>query len=364
MVQTVVQIVQHLRPGGIEVLALELMQEMKPSYDTYIISLEGTKESALESWPALQAVEDRLIFLDKPDKISLMTVWRLIRELKRLKAKTIHTHHLGPLLYGGIAAGILNIRQHIHTEHDIWHLYNTKHRSIQNMLFRLFSPIVVADSTCVSQGLQNMWPELPVTLIYNGVDTQKFSAGCSKHARSQLGLPPNNFIIGCSGRLEEVKDHQILLNILTSFPPSYHIALAGDGSLRTDLEKLSDTLNIRDRIHFLGHQDNMQLFYQAIDVFCLPSQNEGLPLSLLEAQSASIPVISSNVGSCEEAVCPATGALFPAGDSKHLLSCLTKVITQVLCRKHDGNPRQHIVQNFSLERMVNEYSTLIERGQL
>ena len=121
MVQTVVQIVQHLRPGGIEVLALELMQEMKPSYDTYIISLEGTKESALESWPALQAVEDRLIFLDKPDKISLMTVWRLIRELKRLKAKTIHTHHLGPLLYGGIAAGILNIRQHIHTEHDIWH---------------------------------------------------------------------------------------------------------------------------------------------------------------------------------------------------------------------------------------------------
>lgn len=96
----------------------------------------------------------------------------------------------------------------------------------------------------------------------------------------------------------------------------------------------------------------MDLFYQACDLFCLPSLNEGLPLALLEAQAANLPSVCSNVGSCAEALDPATGVLVKPKDAAAIArACL-------LVQKCQTGPRQFILTHFSLKSLKDQYMQL------
>jgi hypothetical protein len=96
-----IQIVQHLRPGGIESLVLELVRFSPPGDETLVISLEGNREQAVAAWPRLAEHADRLVFLDKTPGWRPGLVTRLVRLFRGLRPHAVHTHHVGPLIYGG-----------------------------------------------------------------------------------------------------------------------------------------------------------------------------------------------------------------------------------------------------------------------
>jgi len=110
-------------------------------------------------------------------------------------------------------------------------------------------------------------------------------------ARRALRLPDSGRLIGSAGRLEPVKGHALLIEALAALPTDVTLVLAGDGSQRPILEALAARLGVAERVHFLGHIDSIVTFYRALDVFCLPSVAEGLPLSVLEAQACGVAAV-------------------------------------------------------------------------
>lgn len=352
---TSAQIVQHLQPGGIEALALTLMEQQQ---DSIIISLEGAPQQAITQWPRLAPFRDRIFFLGKPDGFSIGTIKQLKELLRSHKVSAIHTHHIGPFLYGGIAAALNGIKKHVHTEHDGWHLQNAKHSSIQRCLNVLLQPTLVADAKQVAHAIKTS-TGAKSQIIYNGIDTEKFRPcenEISKYTlRLHWGLENTPYLLGSAGRLETVKGHEYLIRALQHLPDTISLALAGSGSCEHALKKLATSLNLQHRVHFLGHIDNTENFYRMLDAFCLPSLNEGFPLAPLEAQACNIPSIVTAVGGAGETLCPLSGiAVEPANP----LALADAILKQSKTPKH-ASPRPFICQHFSIDAMTNAYQQLL-----
>jgi len=358
-IDTVIQVVQHMRPGGIETMALDLAEFCEQHERTFIISLEGDIKSAIHHWPRLTPVADRLIFLDKKPGLAPALILRLSQLFKTLKARVVHTHHIGPLLYAGMAARLAGVKCLIHTEHDAWHLNDLRRRNLQRWAVRLIQPQLVADADSVADGMrQQLHYSKNIQVIHNGIDTERFIPGDQRKARQRIGLPQDIQVIGCSGRLEDVKGQKILIRALAQLPYTTHLALAGAGSAEARLRHLVHTLGLNSRVHFLGRIDEMPTFYQALNIFCLPSLNEGLPLSPLEAQACGIPTAVTNVGGSRETLCPASGMLIPAGDTDAMASTLLKMLNQFF----ETSPRRFVQQHGDVRMMARSYATLRHAG--
>ncbi|ASP39647.1 glycosyl transferase [Bacterioplanes sanyensis] len=354
---SIVQIVQHLRPGGIETMALDLARFSRHP-DCLIISLEGNKQDAIAAWPRLEAVADRLLFLNKPAGVRPGLIIKLVQLLRRIRPLTVHTHHIGPLIYAGTAARLAGIQHLIHTEHDAWHLSQPRRRQLQGQLLALLRPTLVADSHSVACSLKEYFPARTVQTIRNGIDSEQFVPGNPFEARRKLHLPLNALLVGCSGRLEAVKGQHLLIEALAGLDEKIHVVLAGSGSLEQRLRDQAEQAGVSERVHFLGHLDSMPTFYRAIDLFCLPSYQEGFPLSPLEAQACGVPSIVTNVGGSAETVCPFTGSTISQGDAK----ALTASIAHMLRRPPNHSPRTFVTEQGDVRDMVKAYESLSGEG--
>ncbi len=355
----VVQIVQHLQPGGLETMVLNLTQANAGHQPMHIISLEGDKAAVLAAWPALRLFATRIHCLAKPAGWSLTTLGRLTRLLRQLKPGAVHTHHLGPLLYGGLASRLAQVTTLVHTEHDAWYLDDPHQRTLASLGLRTFRPTLVADATPVANQLQAKLGQLSAQVIPNGIDEQRFTPGNAALARQEMGLPQGVKLIGCAARLETVKGHSLLLEAISALPEEVHLALAGVGSLQNALQQQCQELGIAHRVHFLGLVEQMPRFYQGLDLFCLPSLAEGMPLCVLEAQACGVPVVMSAVGAAVEIVCPASGYLLDKRDPQLLAQLLAQGLLNSSSLR--AVTREFVCQQGSLSQMAQAYQALYRR---
>lgn len=355
MTNPVIQIVQHLRPGGIECMVLDLAARSRRP--TFIVSLEGGRDETLKAWPRLRPVADRLVFLGKTAGLSLSVISRLARLLRQMNASAVHTHHIGPLLYGGLAARLAGIRRVIHTEHDAWHLADPRRRRLERTLLFLVRPVLVADSAMVARSMREALGDRPMATIDNGIDTHRFRPAERAAARAALNLPQTVPIVGTAARLEPVKGVDLLIEAAAKID-GIHVAVAGDGSQRSALEAQARASGIADRVHFLGRIDSMAAYYPALNRFCLSSRHEGLPLSLLEAQSCDIPAIVTPVGAMPDGVAPDNGKV-AAGVSAEAVA---EAIRRSLIAAPNVGPRSHVERHFSLDTMLSAYEELWHDG--
>lgn len=362
MKPTIIQVVQHLRPGGIETMALDLARQFGQYCNVHIVSLEGDKHQAIAAWPRLRPFTQQLHFLGKQPGLRISLVKTLADTFRNLNATAVHSHHIGPLFYTALAARLAGIDTHVHTEHDAWHLNAPSNRRLQGSLLRLLPPRLVADCNAVAEVLTRLFPFSAPDVIVNGVDTQHFtpvSEPLRQQARARLGIPVRQgLLIGCAARLEAVKGHEFLLQALSHTHYPINLALAGDGSLRKHLERRVEELGLKQRVYFLGNLDNMLPFYHALNLFCLPSLNEGLPLSPLEAQACGIPVIVSRVGGCESIVCPHTGELVAPGN----VQALSDALMRHCCVQMSHSPRAFVLQSGNLRQTASSYLDLLAPG--
>ncbi|PWY55688.1 glycosyl transferase [Legionella qingyii] len=347
----ILHIIQRLKYGGLEHLVFSMLcHDVK---NVYILALEDPSEESFRQWPKLKEYQNNLFFADKTKGFSLKTV-NFIKDICRtLSISVIHTHHLGPLIYGCLATSQRASIKHIHTEHDIWHLQHYKDWLIQYFLFNWKKQIhLVAVSKDIYTQLKSYFPKMDISTIPNAVDTRFFIPGNQTNARKYFKLPESSTIIGSAGRLETVKGHIYLIEAIRLMPLNYFLVIAGIGSLYQTLLTHIQTLDLSDRICLLGMVEPMNLFYQACDIFCLPSLNEGMPLSLLEAQACSVPVVCSNVGGCAEEVDPESGLLIPSQNPKAIAEACMKI------NQKTEKPREYILKNFSFDTLINHYYQL------
>ncbi|GAJ75235.1 glycosyltransferase SypP [Vibrio sp. JCM 18905] len=355
--KVILHVVQHLAPGGLETLVLEMLRFAQPNHSVFVVSLEGSKAQALQCWSKLSAYQGQLHFLNKKPGFSGKTISTLTSMLKGLKPDVVHTHHIGPLLYGGIAARLAQVPVIIHTEHDAWHLNSRKSARLQSLLLKMIRPHVVADANFVAEQIQTKLNYRKVCTIHNGIDCQKFQSGNQASKRNLFGLPANKTVIGVAGRLEAVKGQKVLIEAFSHLTPNTHLAIAGDGSQRAQLEAQVRTLKLEDRVTFLGLVDDMPSFYQSLDLFCLPSLQEGFPLSTLEAQACDVPCVATDVGGVKETLCPINSTLVEA----NRVFSLAEALSLQLKSTH-GSPRTFILKHFDIRDMVSRYSRLAKEA--
>ncbi|WP_318516432.1 glycosyltransferase [Photobacterium leiognathi] len=353
MIRTL-QVVQHLRPGGLEKLVLNLMRFASPRHHVYIASLEGNASSEIKAWPELSMFKDQLIFLNKPQGVDIKTAYQLRKVIQNFNITTVHSHHLGPLLYSRLAMLGLNLT-HIHTEHDSWHLRDPKQKSMTRWLLKSNKIALVADAPSVAKEIQQLLGRSANHIIYNGIDCHFFCIGDQTQARRYLNLPLDATFIGCAGRLVSEKGIDTMIHALSSLPTHYQLVIAGDGYESLNLKRLARKLGVATRIHWLGYCDDMRYFYRAINVFCMPSRHEGLPLALLEAQASGKPIVATRIGAIPDFTYPDSSQLVVPDNPKQLSQALQQVITQNICEHKIA----HFTQQFAdVRTMTAAYEAL------
>jgi len=145
--------------------------------------------------------------------------------------------------------------------------------------------------------------------------------------------------------------------------PDTHLIVIGTGDLFDSLQQKKRFLNLDGSVHFLGSRDDIPELLQVIDVFVLSSLWEGLPLVLLEAMAAGVPVVATKVGGIPEVVEDGEeGLLVPPGDPRSLRLAMTKLLTDsVLARRLAENAFRKVNSQYSVGTMVQKHEALYER---
>lgn len=236
---------------------------------------------------------------------------------------------------------------------------------------------VVAISDAVRDHLKNDLgvPDGRIALIYNGVDADKFKAGCSgdegKSIKRSLAMAGNGPVIGTIGRLSPVKGQRFLVEAMAAILSKHRDAemvLVGDGPERDALESLAKSLGIEKSVHFVSSVIDTNRMLSIMDVFVFPSVKEGLGIALLEALAAGRACVASDVGGIGDILRrDSCGILVPGGDPRAISMAVTKLLEDPAGRAAMGERGRKVVrEKFSLDVMSEKVAGLyreIVRGK-
>jgi glycosyltransferase involved in cell wall biosynthesis len=193
-----------------------------------------------------------------------------------------------------------------------------------NLVFSRFVERVTAVSGGVKSALCRMegFPPERVEVVYNGIDLGRYvrvDAKERQEARRRLGLPGDAPVVGTVGRLDPIKHYTVMLAAFRRLRADHRdarLVVVGDGPERGRLESLAGLLDLSRSVHFLGPRLDVDLILPAFDVFALSSLSEGLPMTIIEAMAAGVPIVSTAVGGVPEMVRDGQEALLvPASPS-------------------------------------------------
>jgi glycosyltransferase involved in cell wall biosynthesis len=253
----------------------------------------------------------------------ILVVWKLFAKLRRLKPQIVHTHkakagavgRAAAMLYKWLTPSALWLRPRschiVHTFHGhIFHSYYGPAKTrlfivIERLLARFCTDQIVVVSEqqrveiCETYGIGR--PE-QFRVVPLGVDLEEFDDRQGE-IRAELGIRPEELAVGIVGRLCEVKNHAMLMEVAARLaarsngtPRLLRFVVIGDGHLRENLERRAGELSIADRMVFAGFREDATSVYADLDLVVLTSLNEGTPLTLIEAMSCGRSVASTEVG--------------------------------------------------------------------
>lgn len=365
----IVHVIYRFAMGGMENGLVNLINGMDRGHRHAIVCLDRSTSFA----DRLTRDDVEIVSLHKKDGKDLPHYGRLLRALRSLRPAVVHTRNIGTI-EAGIVARAAGVRHVLHGEHgfDIADLDGTHSR--YRLLRRLANPFV-RRFVCVSEQIRS-WlardvglPEDKLVQIYNGVDTQKFSDTGRAAAREALrrhGVS-RPFVVGAVGRLEVVKNQVELLRAYAmrcardeQFGQDAALCLLGDGSQRETLEREARASGCGEGVFFLGARDDVPALLPGLDVFVLPSLNEGISNTLLEAMACGVPVVASRVGGNAELFSDGReGTLYESGDDDALSAALGRYFGNADMRnERAAAARIHVADRFSLARMIERYESL------
>jgi glycosyltransferase involved in cell wall biosynthesis len=401
----VIRIIARLNVGGPAKHVVWLTAGLKDAgFDTLLVTGKVPEGEEDMSYFADEMGVTPRYFSEMSREISLndaKTVWKLFRLYLRERPDIVHTHtakagtvgRTAGFLYRWLTPGVFigKPRQckFVHTYHGhVFHSYYGRTRTrvflaVERLLARLVTDrlIVVSKQQSIEIGeVFRVGRRGQIKVIPLGLDLGLFANHASRRTkfRHELCIPDHTILIGIVGRLTEIKNHQMFLNVvarLKEIDPAcwrqgaVRFIVIGDGGLREDLEDQCAELGLEKDVIFVGSRKDPEYFYPALDVVALTSHNEGTPLTLIEAMANARPVVATSVGGVVDLlgevgedgpyqVCH-RGISVDPGDEEAFVSALSRIIRDRSLRQELGERGLEFVEvNYSKERLFEDIKNL------
>lgn len=360
----VCHVLHSLNVGGAEVLAAGMARSLSDNFRFVFACLDELGPLGRE----LQQAGFNVRVLGRRPGID----WRCSRALRRFcleeNVRLIHAHQYTPFFQCLLSRLPGTSTKIIFTEHGRHHPDHPRKKRIwcNRMLVRSTDQLVgvgesVRQALIVNEGL----PADRVRVIYNGVPLDSYATIHKSPLRNELGIDPQEFVVMTVARLSPAKDHKTGLAAIQHLHQQglkTHWILAGDGPERAELERLVDGHHLRSHVHFLGTRHDVPELLPAADVFMLCSITEGIPLTVIEAMAAQVPVAATKVGGLQEMINDRVNGLLTPPQDSHALGESLRIL------KTDGELRQSIVtagkvtaeNRFSWDGMIQAYADLYQ----
>jgi glycosyltransferase involved in cell wall biosynthesis len=337
--------------GGAEVALRNLLAELDASIDATVLAADP----GVGAWLAAGRAGTTVVQAERVrGKSAIRDLLRLRRQIAGLGADILHANlrTIGDAQYGLLAASTVRGLAVVAVEQLPYPAFS----KLSNMLKRwtsrrLAAHVAVGDAAAREVERLAGLPTRSIETIYNGVPD-----------RGALPLPGRvDCHLGTLARLDRIKGLDVLLHALVELP-EVRLRITGDGPQRDELVTLADTLAVSDRVEFLPWTDDAHAELAAIDVFVLPSRNEGFPLSIVEAMLAGRPVIATDVGSVAEAVDADTGVVVPRDDVEALRAAIATVAGDADLRRRLGRAgRERALARFTAAATARQFEALYAR---
>lgn len=285
----------------------------------------------------------------------------LLRKLREFQPDIIHSHS-GTILPSSVSRLLLRSPRLIFTDHGRYPEPRWVSYVERACLTQVDRYVAVAEELArYVQGYLAMAE--PPLVIPNGIDQRPYSgpAATSREAlRAEWEIAPEEVLLMSVGRLAPVKNHSFLLRGLAEAArtrPEIRLALVGDGSLEPELRAECRQLGLDPRVRWLGFRKDIADCLRAADLFVMSSDSEGLPLVLLEAMAAGLPIVSTEVGGIPTAL-EGSGLLVPPRDVPRLAAAITALAGDPARRRALGQAAQQRSALYSIEAVGERYITL------
>jgi sugar transferase (PEP-CTERM/EpsH1 system associated) len=363
---TICQLLHALTVGGAEVLAARLARQLRDRYRFIFACLDqlGTlgQELREEGFP--------VFVLERRPGVDWRCASRLAKLLRRENVDLVQAHQYTPFFYA-MAARLLYRRPPLmFTEHGR-HFpdYPRRKRMIVNRLLLERRDRVVAVGRAVQQAVVNNEgiPAQRVAVIYNGIDLSPYRNGVPDRdaVRRELGLGDWDLVLVQVARLDYLKDHPTAVRMMGQVVrqrPDARLLLVGEGPERGKIEDEIRQRGLEANVRLLGQRGDVARILRAADLFLLTSISEGIPLTVIEAMAAGLPVVATNVGGMTEVVEDGqTALLAPAADDAGLAAAVFRLAEDPELRRQMGQwGRERANEVFSERQMHEQYVRLYD----
>ena len=297
-------------------------------------------------------------------------LFRLARIMREYRPHIVHTRNFGAL-EAIPAARIVGVPVAIHSEHgyelEVLGGLPLRRRVLCRAFYAMADAVFAVTKDLRKYHSKQSWlPEQKFRVIYNGVDTDRFSprpelAGA---IRSELGIPAGRLVIGTVGRLVPIKDHGTLLQaaeLLVHQGKDVHVIIVGSGPELPKMQaRVAASPQLGGRVTFPGASDRVPEMLNAMDLFVLTSICEGMSNTILEAMASGLPTVVTHSGGNPELVEDGRdGWLFHTRDFQALAQCLLRCADDTRLRlKLSEAARRRALDHFSLTAMMGAYRHL------
>lgn len=306
----------------------------------------------------------------KPNRLSRLA--ELVRALRPWRPELIHGWHLFTGPYAGAAARLLGARASLGSLRGSLRAY--RELRAESLLTEWLTDAILVNSRHAAQQLVSVRPRWRqrVFAVPNAVEDrveERERARARVHQRWQV--PPSRVWIGSSGRFQESKRFDLLIDMAAALRKTgedFHLLLIGDGECRDALQKKSRDLDLSERVTFTGEEADSRFWLSALDVFCFPSVDEGMPNVVMEAAVAGVPVVGWASPFLEELLDEGrTAVLVEPGDHAALETALRALLRAPARRQQLGEAaRRHVLERFGIppfvEGLTRVYENLLKCG--
>lgn len=354
--------------GGSEQLVLNLIRNLdRNRFSPSVAWFFG--DTVLEEFAALNIP---LFHVPKSKRFDFNTMRHLAAILTENNIHVVNAHHFMSMVYSFYGCKVKRHAKLIYTEHSEWEVeaISKKWQLLGTGLLRCVDR-TVGVSSAISDCLQRKFFILPSRLetIENGVNLKKFSTIENKLTiKEKLGFRPDDKIIGIVANLKKVKNHIFLLNAFKELAEEYDKAklmLIGQGfkddpeNTEKEIKNFIEIHDLNNKVIMLGYRADIPELLSVMDVFCLTSKTEGLPISLIEAMASSLAVVGSDVPGIKNMIehgC--NGFLVPQNNTEILKNMLLDLVRNDSLRMSMGSQSKLVANSYSMEYCIKNYENL------